>query len=160
MEFEDIVNIVAWKYGREKSKEDREDFAQQGWLALTKKKKDLEGLTPAEARRLAYIICRNAVIDLARRERYEVSLDDSNVSAEVNLKKPCYLDVDTQLDCDILIQKLDSLPNPYKDVLKRHFGIHRSQEGLESIAKRYDVSSKTIKRWEEKAILMLKRRMK
>ena len=157
--FDKVVRMITWRYGGRKTPEDREDYSQICQIALLREEKTLSLMPEPDASKYAYILCRNEILNILRTEHPELSLSDNDIKEEIQ-KNPEFLKIDDSIDAEIIIRKLDKLPNPYPEVLKRRFGIGCPEETLTEIADRLGVTAMTIQRWEKLGLELLKKRMK
>ena len=152
MNFDRIIKMVSLRYGAQKSTEDREDYEQECRMALFKNEGMFLELTDLAASKLAYIICRNAVLDYIRKESTEEDIPDWEIKYEP--------DLDTGLDCQAAARFLDELPEPHREILKRRFGMLGPPQSLRDVAEEMGLPAMSVSRKEKEALKMLRKRMK
>jgi len=156
-DFDKLVTMVAWRYG--KTHEEREDFMQEARLALLGEQKNIELMGEDDATKFAYVVCRNAILKILRDRQPEYSLTDQEAKEAV-ANFTGFEEIEQKLDLEIIVRKLDKLPAPYPEVIRCRFGINRPRETLTEIADRHGVTAKTVQRWEQRALEILKGKLK
>jgi RNA polymerase sigma factor (sigma-70 family) len=158
MGYDRIIKAVVWRYGHDKTPEDREDFNQECEVVLLEEREKLDSMPKPEAIKYAYVACENRIKKLLRKNRPALSLMDSDVKEELD-KNPEFLKVDDKILAEETVQFLDKLPAPYPEILRRRFGIGGPKETLAEIGKSLNMPPKTVQRREKQGLKMLKRRL-
>jgi RNA polymerase sigma factor (sigma-70 family) len=162
MTFNRVIKMVIWRYGTDKSEEDREDYEQECRIALLKNEKqisELEGISELRATKLAYIICRNAVINYCRKESTERALYDDEVWEQAE-KNTYEQEIDGKLDLEKIVQYVDKMKEPYREILLRRFGLKGPPESLTEIGEILGMPRSTVEYKEKQGLAILKKRFK
>jgi len=160
MNHREIVKKVVMRFGHDKTREDREDFEQECEIVILEEQETINKLTEADKKKYIYIICKNRVIDLLKKQKPALSLSVEEVLREAEKIEPEELDVDVVLDSQKVVENMNKLPEPYSTILALRFGIDCDQRTLEQIAARFDKSARWVQKQEQDALKRLKEIMK
>ena len=142
--------MYAVAYGVLHNKEDAEDAVHQAFVNLAEKYEVAAAVPEGEMKAFVIVITRNTAINLYRRNKRDAeqftTLDD-------NYSEPVETDFFEQIDYEMLVQTIMTLPPKYKDVL---FLRYVQELSAKEVADLIGIPAETVRKRTERAKKLLK----